>query len=94
MQVILQADQRPKQNHKNAILQAHSQELFFLERELGLMYYLETMMQRLNSGESKTIFGNIPRIVLIGLTTGGRKAWQEEEDTRTDFSIVLILQDQ
>ena len=37
MQVILQADQRPKQNHKDAILQAHPQELFPFGRELGLM---------------------------------------------------------
>ena len=32
--------------------------------------------------------------VIIGQTTSGRKAWQEEEDTRKDFSIVLILQEQ
>ena len=37
MQVILQADQRPKQNHKNEILPAHPQELYLLGRELGLM---------------------------------------------------------
>ena len=30
MQVSLQADQRPKQNHKDAILPAHSQELYLL----------------------------------------------------------------
>ena len=45
------------------------------------------MMQRLNSGELKIIFRNIHRIVLIGLTTGGRKAWQEEEDTKKFFSF-------
>ena len=32
--------------------------------------------------------------VIIGLTKSGRAAWQEEEDTRKDFSIVLILQEQ
>ena len=32
-------------------------------------------------------------IVIIGLTTSGRKAWQEEEETK-DTSIVLILQEQ
>ena len=31
--------------------------------------------------------------VIIGLTKSGRAPWQEEEDTREDFSIVLILQD-
>ena len=48
----------------------------------------------LNSGESKMIFGNISRIVLIGQTKSGRKAWQEEEETRKDTSIVLIRQEQ
>ena len=37
MQVILQADQRPQQKHKDAILPAHAQELYLLERELGLI---------------------------------------------------------
>ena len=46
-------------------------------------------MEQLNSGESKTIFENISCIVIIGLTTSGRKAWQEEE-TRKDTSGVLI----
>ena len=59
-----------------------------------MVVYLEKMMERLNSGELKMIFTNISRIVLIGLTTGGRKAWQEEEGTRKDFSIVLVLQEQ
>ena len=50
-------------------------------------------MERLNSGESKTIFRNIFCIVIIGLTTSGRNAWQEEEETRKDTSIVLIHQE-
>ena len=54
----------------------------------------EKMMERLNSGESKTIFRNISSIVIIGLTTGGRKEWQVEEETRKGTSIVLILQEQ
>ena len=37
MQVILQVDQRPKQNHKDAILPAHPQELYLLGKEIGLM---------------------------------------------------------
>ena len=56
--------------------------------------YLEKTMERLNSGESKTISRNISCIALIALITSGRKAWQEEEETRTDTSIVLILQEQ
>ena len=39
MQLTLQADQRPKQNHKNEILPAHVQELYPLGTELGLMKY-------------------------------------------------------
>ena len=37
MQVILQADQRQKQNHRNEILPAYPQEHYLLGRELGLM---------------------------------------------------------
>ena len=33
-------------------------------------------MERLNSGESKTIFRNISCIVIIGPTKSGRKTWQ------------------
>ena len=55
--------------------------------------YLEKTTERLTSGESKTIFRKISRIVLNGLTTSGRKPWQEEEETRKDFSIVLIHQE-
>ena len=53
-------------------------------------------MERLNSGESKTIFRNVSCIVIIGLTESGRAAWQEEEEEekRKDLSIVLILQEQ
>ena len=56
--------------------------------------YTEKTMERLNSGESKTIFRNISCIVIIGLTKCGRKAWQEEEETRKETSIVLIHEEQ
>ena len=42
-----------------------------------------------HSGESRKIFRNISCIALIGLTTSGRRLWQEEEDTRKDFNIYL-----
>ena len=61
----------------------------FFVREI----YLEKKMERLNSGESKMSFRNISSIVNIGLTTSGRKAWQEEEETRKDSSTVLIRQE-
>ena len=56
--------------------------------------YLEKMMERLNSGESKTMIRNFSCIVIIGLTTSGRKAWQEDEETRKYTSIVLTRQEQ
>ena len=55
--------------------------------------HIEKMMERFNSGELKRIFRNISRTALIGLTTGGRKAWQEEEETRKYTSTVQILQE-
>ena len=55
--------------------------------------YIEKMMELLNSGEFKRIFRNISRTVLIGLTTSGRRAWQEDEETRIDTSAALILQE-
>ena len=55
--------------------------------------YLEKTMEQLNSGELKTIFKNISCSVIIGLTTSGRKTWQEEEETRKDTSTVLIHQE-
>ena len=66
----------------------HVEPIFFVMED-----YLEKTMERLNSTESKTIFRNISCIVIIGLTTSGRKAWQEEEKTRKDTSIVLIHQE-
>ena len=42
----------------------------------------------------KIIFRITLCIVIIGLTKSGRAVWQEYEDKRPDFSIVLILQEQ
>ena len=55
--------------------------------------YLEKMMERLNSGDQKIIFRTILCIVIIGLMKSGRASWQKEEETRKDFSIVLMLQE-
>ena len=43
MRVILQVDQRPKQNHKNEILPAHPQELYQLGKEFGPMMNQENI---------------------------------------------------
>ena len=44
--------------------------------------------------QNHTSFRIILCFVIIALTKSGRAAWQEEEDTRKNFSIVLILQEQ
>ena len=49
-------------------------------------------MGRLNSGDQRIIFGTILCDLNIGMMKSGRAQWQEE-DTRKDFSIVLILQE-
>ena len=59
-----------------------------------MVVYFEKMMERLNSGEWKIIFGIILCILDIGLTKSGRAAWQEEAETREDTSIVQIHQEQ
>ena len=50
-------------------------------------------MERLNSGEVKTIFRNSSQILLIGLIASGKHAWQLEEEIWKDSSTVLILQE-
>ena len=112
MQVFLEADQRPKHNHKDEFLPAPPQELYLLGKrtwtdvepgeysisdyEVSKKLIIEKMMERLNCGESKTIFRNISCIALIGLTKSRKTAWQEEEEeeTRKDISTVLIHQEQ
>ena len=39
------------------------------------------------------MFRTILCILNIGLMKSGRAPWQEEEETRKDFSIVLMLQE-
>ena len=55
--------------------------------------YLEKTMERLNSGELRIIFKTILCIPDIGPMKRWRLSWQEEEETRKYFSIVLILQE-
>ena len=51
--------------------------------------YIEKMMEQFNSGELKKIFRKISCTVIICLTKSGRAAWQEEEEKRKGFNIVL-----
>ena len=62
--------------------------LFFV-----MVIYLEKMMERLNFGEQRSIFGTILCNLNIGLMKSGRVQWQKEEERRKDFNIVLIHQD-
>ena len=41
-------------------------------------------MERLNSGDSRIIFGTISFIVNVGRMKSGRVQWQEAEETRKD----------
>ena len=80
----------PILNHKiirSKIIQCQRNwSIFFVMR-----VYLDKTIERLNSGKSKTIFRNISCIVIIGLTTIGRKAWQEEEETRKDLVLYWFF---
>ena len=58
-----------------------------------MVVYLEKMMERLNSGDSKILFRTILCILDIGLMKHGRASWQKEEETIKYFRIVLILQE-
>ena len=56
--------------------------------------YLVKTMERLNSGEQKTILRNIHFLYCHHWSDDKwKKAWQQEEETRKDFNIVLIHQD-
>ena len=59
----------------------------------GMDKYLEKMMERLNSGENKMVFGSNMSTLSIGLMMYGRARWQEAEATRKYFNIVLTRQD-
>ena len=119
-EVILHADQRPKQNHKDQNLPAFfTKNEYLFGRDFGPMLSqekysisdyavskklmsssstctdmcIEKMMEQLNSGASLKIFRNISCIHFIGLIASGKQAWQEEEETRKNTSIVLIRQE-
>ena len=51
-------------------------------------------MEQFISGESKKIFRVSSHTLLIGLTVGGKYAWQEEEEIKIYSSAVLMLQEQ
>ena len=54
-----------------------------------MVIYLEKMMERLNSGDERSIFGND----LVQSQHWSDEKWkQKAEETRKDFNIVLIHQ--
>ena len=54
--------------------------------------YLETMMERLNSGEEKIIFRIILCFVIIGLTRGHKKRFQYCADSSGTILYLRALQ--
>ena len=79
MVYLLVKDFRPMLNQENIrppIIQCRRNLFIFFVMEV----YIEKMMEQLNSGESKTIFGTILCILDIGLIISGRASWQEEEE--------------
>ena len=50
-------------------------------------------MDRLNSGDSKIVFGTILSNLNNGLMISGRAQWQKAKETRKYFNIVPIHQD-
>ena len=57
-----------QENIQSPIMKCRRYQFIFFD----MQEYKEKMMERLSSGESKMIFRNISRIVLIGLTKSGR----------------------
>ena len=55
---------------------------------------IEKKMEQFISGELKKIFKVSSHTLLIGLTVGGKYAWQEEGEITRDSSTILMLQEQ
>ena len=55
---------------------------------------IEKKMEQFISGESEKIFRISSHTLFIGLTVGGKYAWQEEEEIKEASSTALILQEQ
>ena len=79
MQEILQADQRPKQDHKDAILPAHPQELFLLEQELGLI------LNHKNLRVSKKLISVLRHGSLHRDNDGAIELWRIKDDLQNHF---------
>ena len=84
MQVILHADQRPKQSHNNEILPAHPQELYLLGKELGPMLNQENIQSPIFEVSKKLIrllrHGSLPRD-----DDGAIEFWRTKDDLQTYF---------
>ena len=63
--VLLQADQRPKQNHKDVLLPAHPQKLYLLGKELGPILNRKSIRSKIIQCQKKLInllrHGSLPR---------------------------------
>ena len=58
-----------------------------------LKQYNEKKTEQFNSGELRTIFRINFHSLFIGLTIGGKHAWQQEEEQKGDISTALMIQE-
>ena len=85
MRVILHANQRPTQNHKDAILPILPQEQYLLGRELGLMLNQENILSLSDYSVSKKLIhllrhGSLPRE-----NDGATEFWRIKDDLQEHF---------
>ena len=90
MQVILQADQKPEQNHKDAILPAHPQELYLLRREFGLI-----LKKRKYSLSDYPVSKKLIHLLRHGNKSTPRRRWSgwTLENKRQSIHIASWIQD-
>ena len=88
MQVILQADQRPQQNHKNEILSAHPQELYLLEKEFRPMLKQENIQSPIMKCRRNWFVWSLPRD-----DDGAVEFWRIKDNLQTFFLYCHHLSD-
>ena len=89
MRVILQADQRPKQNQKDEILPRHPPELYLLGKELGPMLNQENIQFPIMKCQQKLIC-LLRRGTLHRKDDGAIEFWRIKDNLQKHFSIFII----
>ena len=79
----------PRLNHKN-IRSPTAQ----CQRNWSIFFVMVSLPREDDGAKNKRLSsGRFLRALNIGLMKNGRAAWQEKDETRKDFSIVLMLQE-